>query len=492
MQNVRGFLIPSFRGGLSDWEDKGIAGAFKFGSGLDVRRRKDSLKANQGLTDDLATGGVLDGRAHFIVPASDGNTYIGCDNGDILKRTSSGVYSLVHNDSNGAILGMAESYNNAGDTFITWANATKLHRKRILTGTTPVNTDWSDVDATVNGQTYPKSNLTSDTWHIMKWSNGTLYICNKDKIALVGYDDSYTSNALDLIPGNVSRVLFDDGIYTKIASNRVDSREEGWIYAWDGIAQSPNDRRPLPFSEINAVIKTEMPILQYGSEGYLYFFGDETGLPITKFPGGGSVKPDGVTADKNLALFGVYGATTGKNGIYSYGRRWKNSDFILNLEYPLEVDEITAIKKVGSDLLIAYKSGSSYGVKKVDSSNKLTRAVYQSLDLKLPSIIGKDYVTSNVYLDMEPLPAGCSVEVWRRMNKVETGGTYYDSTSTGNNDGWCQCETVDSGAGSYTQTDGTEAVFSLGDLGRILELQVVLNCSGNSSPEVYRIRAPFD
>ena len=44
-QNV--FEIKSFRGGLSDYEDKGVVGSFKFGSNLDIRKQIDSLSANQ-------------------------------------------------------------------------------------------------------------------------------------------------------------------------------------------------------------------------------------------------------------------------------------------------------------------------------------------------------------------------------------------------------------------------------------------------------------
>ena len=45
------YEINSFRGGLADFEDKGISGAFKFGSNLDIRKQIDSLSAGQTLVD---------------------------------------------------------------------------------------------------------------------------------------------------------------------------------------------------------------------------------------------------------------------------------------------------------------------------------------------------------------------------------------------------------------------------------------------------------
>ena len=49
------FQIVSARGGLSDYEDKGIVGAFKFAANLDVRKLKDTISAGQALLDEGVT-----------------------------------------------------------------------------------------------------------------------------------------------------------------------------------------------------------------------------------------------------------------------------------------------------------------------------------------------------------------------------------------------------------------------------------------------------
>jgi len=480
------FLLQSFTG-LSDFEDKGAKGAFKFGSGLDVRRNRDSLKAGQALKDDLALGGIMNSPVVSVVNATDGNSYWFLANGRILKRTSAGAWSLVYTDVEGVITGACEWGNDNAQTGLYWATATKLHRHAI-------GGNWSsDVDANAGNpaQTYPKTNLTSATYHTMIPVNGVLMGCNVDTMFLVGYDESYTNNALQLLPGNVSKVLLDDGAYAKICANLSGDKEESWLYIWDGIAQNYNDRESLPFKNINAIIKTEVTIIQFGSNGELYFMGDTTKLPITAFPGGGQVKPYGVDNDNGIALFGVYGNGTGKSGVYSYGRKRKNADFVLNLEYPLDCDSIDAVRKVGSDILIAYKSGSQYGVKIVDTENKVARAVYESLDLKLPATLANVPTVGNVVVDMSPLPAGCSVELWRRLDKKEAvAGTDYLGVDTGLNDGWSQCS-LDDGSGSYDSEGGIEAVFNVGDGCKILELRAVLNCSANESPEIFKIQPYF-
>ena len=145
------YLIKHFRGGISDYQNAGVLGSFKFGSNLDIRNDNDSLKSGQALADDLASGTMTD-IALFIVNASDGNSYHFCRDGKIFKRTSTGTYTLVYTDSSGVITGAAEWVNDNGNKFLYWSTLTKLHRKEI-----PGLSNWTDVDATVNGQTYPKT-----------------------------------------------------------------------------------------------------------------------------------------------------------------------------------------------------------------------------------------------------------------------------------------------------------------------------------------------
>jgi hypothetical protein len=52
------FEISQFRGGISDYEDKGLEGSFKFGSNLNIRKTRDSLSLNQDLVDEFIYEGV--------------------------------------------------------------------------------------------------------------------------------------------------------------------------------------------------------------------------------------------------------------------------------------------------------------------------------------------------------------------------------------------------------------------------------------------------
>ena len=468
------FLLNSFRNGLSDYENAGVRGSFKFGSNLDIRKSMDSLSCQQALADDLATGTMTD-IALFIVDSTDGNSYHFCRDGKIYKRTSGGSYTLVYTDATGVISGAAEWVNDAGDKYLIWATDTDLSRKELSSTGGSATEPWDDVDATFNGQNYPKTNLTDTTWHTMAAMNRNLYIANANTLAFVGYDDSYSNDVLQLIPGNSAKCLLEYNEYAYIGCSRDDNSQRAALFVWD-MAQSLNwNRKRLQgAAPINSMIDAEFPLMQNGSDGRIGIVDTLSNkLPLISFPGGGSTNPDGADVDGDLALFGVYGNGTGKTGLYTYGRKRKNASIVLNLDYALECDEIGSVAVVGDDILISYKDGSDYGVKKVDTSNKAT-GTYQSMDLKAP-VANREPVWSSVRLTMAALPASCSVEVWRRIDK---DGSFVQANLEG-------------GGTSFSTTGGEEAVFYIGDKGKTCEIQIILNPSGNTCPEIYQVEIHF-
>ena len=45
------YLKDSWRGGISDESTRGIKGSFKYGYGLDIHKRRDSLSANYAMSN---------------------------------------------------------------------------------------------------------------------------------------------------------------------------------------------------------------------------------------------------------------------------------------------------------------------------------------------------------------------------------------------------------------------------------------------------------
>src|SRR3990167_8775514 len=248
------YEIKSFEGGLSSFNDRGIRGAFKFASNINIRKANDTLSAGQALKEEglfdtshsqsasvsqsasqspsssgsasvspsnspsksLSPSGSASPSSSgssspspsaglnnvfidlilFFVKASDGNTYGFGNAGHIYRRYSDGYTRMVYTDADGAIKGAEEKPSSSG-TYLQWATGTSIKQKPI-----PGDSDWSDV-------TEIADNLTGTDWHTMKQVGGANYVANGSKVALVGYDDSWTNEALDIIPGRYIKSIVE-------------------------------------------------------------------------------------------------------------------------------------------------------------------------------------------------------------------------------------------------------------------------------------------
>jgi len=459
------YKIKSFRGGISDEEDKGVAGSFKYGQCLDIHKNADTLSCQQALVKESGT--IVSDLILFFVNCSDGNTYGFGDSGKIYKRIPAGVWSLVHTDVNGKIKGAAE-----WNGYLYWATDTKVGRKLI-----PGAADWSD--AVDNWQT----TLDSVDWHTMIVAAGTqgaLFICNGDKLAMVDYSGVFTSNAVKIIPNNLTKCLISDDTDVIFGSVNKDNSEEGYLWAWNSLAMNWKKRKRLPSKGVNALVMSEIIIAQVGLNGELFFSDLVNQQPIIAFPGGGYVNPGAVTTKGNLALFGVSGSD--HCGIYSYGRVRKNRVFALNLEYIpspniLSGIQIGAITMAGNYLLVSWKYGTApsitYGVDVLDLNHK-SPAIYEGLDFDAgDSSISK--VFSHVTLVMKALPDGASVKVKYRVNKSPV---------------WIPA-TLGDGSETFDVAGETKAIFNVGAKGEIYEVRVELYPCDNTSPEIISINNYF-
>jgi hypothetical protein len=526
----------SFEGGISSFADRGIRGAFKFASGIDIRKSVDTLSCQQALKEEGEFGvshsqssslsqspslspsasasksvspsssssksqspsasgsksssasaspsgsgspshsvsaspspsaglyNVYEDLVIAWVKASDGNTYGFGDKGHIYRRYTDGFTRMVYTDPDGSIKGAVEKPSPT-KTYLQWATGTKVMQKEL-----PGQGDWTDVEIIA-------TNLTGADWHTMKQVGGANYIGNGSKLALVGYDDSWTNEALDIIPGRIIKTLIErDG---RVA---VGTYPAGY-----------------PTKGVNGAIDCEQPLVQIGDNGELFYSNFTDTMPVKKFPGGGRVNPGGVCNEVdqvemfswlfgsdswidrqslgNMSIWGVYNATSGKNGLYYYGRENKEQPFTLNLEYAMDVDEIGAVCNVEGTTIASYRDGSDYGVKAVDPNNK-AQGIWEGLEYRSPVKKAEEItVYSHVEVFMNALPAGCTVKFYYQKNKNGT---------------WVQCMTAD-GLDAFTVAGRKKAVFRINDEMDIYEPRLVLNPgANNSTAEIFRIRTYFN
>ena len=529
------YEIKEWSGGISSFSDRGIRGSFKMGKNLDIRKDVDTLTCGQALIEE----GLLDtshsssssisqssslspssstsasmsfsnsfsasqspsGSASksasksaspsgstspssspspslspsaglnnvyvdlvlFWVKATDGNTYGFGSAGNIYRRFSDGFTRNVYKVP-GKINGAIEKPSDKGKTYLQFVSGTTLYQKEL-----PGASDWSDV-------TEVADNLTGTDWHTMVQVGGANYIANGNWLALCGYDDSWTNEALDLIPGNTIKSLIERS----------------------GRAVIGTFKTGYPNKGTNAMIDAEYPLSQIGDDGNIFYTNFTDSLSVKRFPGGGRVNPGGVTneidqinifswestslswIDKqtigSMTLWGIFNAEEGFNGVYTYGRKNKEQPFTLNLEYALEVDEIGAVAVVDGTTIISYRDGTDYGVKAVDSTTKV-QGVYDSLEFRSP-IKDAEVITTwgKAEILMEALPAGTSIEYFYKMNK---SGDFKRAL------------TADGGE-SFNAIGGKKATFRIGAEGDIFEERIILNPAGNISPTVLRSRVYFN
>lgn len=526
----------SFEGGISSFGDRGIRGAFKFASNIDIRKIDDTLSCGQALKEEglfdtshsqspsvsqsqslspsasnsashspslsnspsvspsssasrsaskslspsasaspsssvsaslSPSAGLNNVYVDLViawVKATDGNTYGFGNAGNIYRRYPDGFTRNVYKDPSGSIKGAIEKPSSTGATYLQWATDTKIMQKPL-----PGSSTWSDVEVIAQ-------NLTGSDWHTMQQIGGANYILNGSKVALVGYDDSFTNEALNVIPGNIGKAIVER----------------------NGRAVIGTYKAGYPNKGVNGMIDSEVPLSQIGDDGELFFANFTDSMPTKRFPGGGRVNPYGVAneidqvqifdwvfgadswVDKqtmgNMSLWGVFDADSGKNGIYTYGRRHKEQPFTMNLEYAMDVDEIGAVVNVDGIDVASYRDGSDFGVRSVDLTTK-AEGIWEGLEFRAP-IKNAEQITKFNYVEVffDELPVGCSIYFYYQKNKSGT---------------WVQAYTVD-GNQSHATTGSKKAVFRIGEEMDIYEPRILMQPSGNTTPEIFRVRTFFN
>jgi hypothetical protein len=442
-----------------------VRGAFAFGRGLNIREN-NTLKCNQALKKDSST--TVTDLVLAMFKASDGKTYAFGDTGKIYRK-SSGTWALVHTDSDGKITGACE-FKSTSNSFILYATQTKLKKITLANAGATWAANVVEVGTFTNG-------IAGD-FHTMRVAIGVVIVNDGDVLAMYDYADAFAATALRMSTGTKGKCLLD-------RNNRVivggKENDDGKFITWKRTDDSWEDKKSAQGSEVNAMGFLEAGILaQVGGAGKLKYWNFCETVPLTTIPGTGSAYPGAVAEYGTITHIGMNGGT--KNGVYSLGRLDLNDPRALNLEYipshgKLTGTEIGALCNDGTDLLVSWKDGTTYGIDIIDNSNKAV-AVYESLKLNMgKSNMDKLYRMVKLLL-AEPLPAGCTVGLKYRATKVTTEEAAADDA-----DGWVPT-TMSDDRSTINGTGETKGIFNLEGQGEKVELQITLTPSGNTGPEV--------
>jgi hypothetical protein len=385
----------NFSGGLSDSKLFGLDGSFAEAVGVDIHSEPRVLKISQAMAKE--SGAVVTDLCVFSVNGSDGNAYWFGNTGNIYKRTAVGVWSLVHANANGAVVG-AKEFNG----YLYYASATQLGRISMTAAGS--ENPWAS-------QTDSWKTLTSATYHPMVVQGLYLFIGNKATIASVDDAGTFTAGGtasvtFTVLPSQYEITCMIAYGIDFLAGTKVSATfNSAKMYRYDFSKASPIVDYDIPeIGGANCFVRVDDYVfLQAGNEGRIYFYNGQTLDKVKKIRGDYSnktmkVNPGSSCVFRGLAMFGVSNLSSNpcNQGVYSLGQYDRNYAMALMLEYVISQNklsniEIGALLTVGTSLLIAWKDGSTYGVDAIDWSNKYTGAYVTTL------VMGGDRQSSKTF-----------------------------------------------------------------------------------------------
>jgi hypothetical protein len=463
---------------IGDWNLGGLA-ASKFSgtknssyklTGWDIHSTPGLLKVAQKLTKDTST--TVTALCKARISSSNGAQYwFSNTDGKIWERTSGGTWRLVHTTTPAAgtagCLGATEYQG-----YIYWATQSRLHRIAVSAAD---DNNWS-VDAAEDWATF---SITDTDFHPMLSHPGQqiLYIGDGNYIAQVN-GNTFTANALDIASPLRAKSLGMIGTDLLVGTYVADTVTKTQIIRWNGWSVSFTNSDEIPEVGINAFIPADNFVLvQAGIAGNIYYYDGEKLELYKTIPGDysptayGEVYPDSVTNLNGQMLFGFSNGSgnPADQGVYRIARSTRDHPWVLDMPYPISERsggalvtssiEIGGILAVGQDLYVAWKNSTTYGIDKLDWSNKLEAA---DLQTRLMIVNREQFSTfSKFVVAYASLPASTAINISYSKNHA----AYTSAT-----------EVVDTDRLVVEAAEGVEATT--------MQMKIVPTVNSNDAPEI--------
>lgn len=472
MPNKPGLIpIENFnRGGLAFSKWSGLKDSLYKMIGWDPHSFPGIIQVEQKLTAE--TGSVPDELCRVAISSGVGTQYwFSYTSGKIWERPASGTWRLVHTTTPAAgaagCLGAAEYQG-----YIYWATQSRLHRIAVVDAD---DNDWA-TDAVEDWATFTR---TQSRFHPMCEQNKVLYIGDDYFVAQVDAG-VFSANALDIKTPNTIKSLGKIGTDLLIGTWINDNVTANRIIRWNTWSLDFTDSDDIPEIGINAFLPADnMVLVQAGNQGNIYYYDGRSLELYGKIPGDytaakyGEVWPNSVANRNGQILFGFSNGSGNSTDqlVYRIARHSRDFPYILDAPYPISQRsgsnfvltglEIGAILVVGNDLYVAWKNSSTYGVDRLDVSNKLDGAYFET---RVTSVDRAEQANfSEAMVAYADLPASTAVDFYLDKNYAGYG----------------------SALDKYTDTDRKIIkTKDAGDVFNTLQLKVKATTSSNSGPKI--------
>ena len=282
---------------------------------------------------------------------------------------------------------------------------------------------------------------TSDSeFHPMLDKNGVLFIGDRHllhQVSAIGTSDKnhiFTLDALDMNEPYRVKSLGEYGNDILIGTGISDTVNKARMYRWNTFATSFSTSDDVPAPWINAFLPGDnYTLVNVGLSGRFYIYNGEV-LELHKvLPGEYSPTAQGYVHPNSSANLGEslilcgFSQHTGNPtefGVYVLGRRDNKYPIIFDLSFPISERsggslvlsdiQIGAILTIGNNGVVAWKKGSTYGFDKIDYSNKLNGAYFETrveiVEREIEQTMPQVFVAYNL------MPSGCSLAIGHKAN----------------------------------------------------------------------------
>lgn len=373
-----------FFGGLADSKYAGPPNSVADILGIDFHREPGLMHVNQKLSA-LSAGDSIDDLCVAMVPCSDGNVYaFGYNNGKIWKI-----------EANGTVTYLATAAPAAGGVGILDA---KEFRGKIYYAMEERLGQWTIGDAWSSRNDNFGAFANGASEHPMVVTDN-LFIGDGQQMAEVDYLHAFTDEVWQypIESRYTIRCLewFDDIVWVGTYVN--DGVADVKLFMWNTWSPIPDGQDPIPEVGINAFIKSDnFMFAQCGVYGRFYFLNGYKLEALKTLPGNftetnkARMYPNASAYFRNRPHFAVSNISGNPTDqvVYSFGNNRAGYDRVWNKEYPVSLRSsgeyvmsnltIGSLCVQGDYLYVAWQTGSTYEIDRIDYTAKLEYAYFES------------------------------------------------------------------------------------------------------------------
>jgi hypothetical protein len=467
------WTVNNFTGGLMQGTKRGVAGSYVTGTGIDARRDPDGMTIGRKLVLDSSTTVVDRVDALAAVDLSGTISVFGIGNdGNIYRKTGTGDWSKLRTLGAGVGKGIGV-FNNS----MFYAADTALGYYTPLSGSPSFTDAFQTLTTAPSMAQFVGQHPMANFMNMIAIGNGR-YLASYDSAGI------WLPEANVYPPSTLVTCLEPWG--DRLAVGTVDGLGRGFVYLWDGVAETYNTFFQVPAGGVHTMIANAGVLFIWaGPDLTLYTFSggapfDTMSIPNVGAQKFGTIFHGGATVFEGVPLFAVAGntdSTTLTKGIYGFGSVSDNYPDVLSLDFvPSNAGaglKIGSVLAAGSDLYVGWESDTGAGIDKL-STSPAASCVWESQVFDG----GRPFQGISVYeviINCSPLAANESITI---KYKADRGSWVTIGTMSTTGESVKDFPVNRSSGAGYLQC-------------REFQLQVTIATSGTTAPTIYSITTVY-